>query len=470
MIEGRQTYIALNRFGFGASLDEVTRIVRMGGAARWLEDQIRKGASNALMRDDTLRSSAETLDEWQQAQAMKKSDKKQKIIRQTRKKQREEFMSEMHLRLQKAVESRYPFAERLVHFWSNHFTVSGKAKAIITGMLGAYEREAIRPHVFSSFEDMLLAAETHPAMLIYLDNHQSIGPNSPIGKRRKRGLNENLAREIMELHTLGVNGGYTQRDVTEFAKIITGWSVRGAKQDGAAGYRFNYGAHEPGAKYVMGVQYGSPEVVKNRQQAEFLAQQEGRMALKDFARHPSTAKFIATKLARHFIADNPPPAAIKALTNSFIQSRGYLPDVYRTLIGIKEIWQQPLPKYKPPYDYIVTVFRMLGVSLDDNKAKTAVKQALTMMDHVPFMALSPAGWGDVEGEWLSPDSLMNRIEWGHSLAGRYQRQILVDDPSQFAERTIGALLSAEEMTAIKRAPSKADAISLALLSPAALRR
>lgn len=457
-------YTALNRFGFGAARGEVSDVLGSGGAVKWLENQIRIGRHGARTLKGNFASSGEILKAWQDVQSTKDQEKIGKV----RKTQRDAFFDEALVRIDQAIASEYAFAERLVHFWSNHFTVSGQAKAIIVGMLGAYEREAIRPFVFSNFEDMLLAVETHPAMLIYLDNNQSIGPNSIGGKRRKRGLNENLAREILELHTLGVNGGYNQRDVTEFAKIITGWGISGAKQEGPRGFRFNLGAHEPGPKYLLGRQYGSPERPKDREQAEFLARQEGISALKDIARHPSTAKFIATKLARHFISDTPSEKAIKELTNSFIVSNGHLPSVYRTLIQLNEVWGMTLPKYKPPHDYLISAYRMLGLRLDNDGEKNRMRQALVMMDHLPFMALSPAGWSDVEGDWLSPDSLMNRIDWAHALAGRVQRQF--NDPESFAKETVGPALNSRELAAIKAAPSKADGIALTLLSPAAIRR
>jgi uncharacterized protein (DUF1800 family) len=457
-------YIALNRFGFGAAQGDLRRVLKNGGAHKWLDSQIKRGAIGAGKLKGSFEGSPELLERWQKAQVTKNKE----LIRNVRKEQREAFQQEMYARTDQAIISEYAFAERLVHFWSNHFTISGKSKAIIVGMMGAYEREAIRPYIFSNFEDLLFAVETHPAMLLYLDNNQSIGPKSNGGKRRNRGLNENLAREILELHTLGVNGGYTQRDVTEFAKIITGWGITGAKQEGERGYRFNLWAHEPGPKYLLGRQYGSPERPKDREQAEFLARQEGRMALQDIARHPSTAKFIATKLARHFIADNPPAAAVKKLEETFLKTKGDLSAVYKTLVSLKEIWEEPFPKYKTPYEYVITIHKMLGLRVNELRQQQQLRQTLNMMDHVPFMALSPAGWGDTQGDWLSPDALMNRVDWAHAVAGRVQQQF--DDPLIFAQETMGDILNDREIATIKAAPSKADGIALTLLCPAVIRR
>jgi uncharacterized protein (DUF1800 family) len=200
--------------------------------------------------------------------------------------------------------------ERLAMFWANHFAVAvGKGPGVRI-LAGAFEREAIRPHVFGRFEDMLLAVETHPAMLFFLDNQQSVGPESKASGHGKRGLNENLAREIMELHTLGVDGGYTQRDVTSLSRIITGWTVVGAEgRLGAPGtFAFNRAAHEPGPQTLLGVSYPDDGVG------------QGRAALRDLAHHPATARHIAFKLARHFISDAPPPDLIGSLANTYQSS------------------------------------------------------------------------------------------------------------------------------------------------------
>src|SRR5262244_1811061 len=209
--------------------------------------------------------------------------------------------NEAKVRIEAAVAAEIGFVEHFVWFWSNHFCVSAN-KAV--SMAGAYEREAIRPHVLGRFVDMLLAAEGHPAMLIYLDNAQSTGPNSVAGINQNRGLNENLAREILELHTLGVRTVYTQEDVTSFAKVITGWTLLTTATDPHRGGEFLYHPrmHEPGAQTVLGKSYRDTGV------------EQGRAVLIDLARHPATAKHIATKLARHFIADEPPPALVERLT------------------------------------------------------------------------------------------------------------------------------------------------------------
>ncbi len=208
------------------------------------------------------------------------------------------FRAEALARLQRGMIADCGFVERLVVFWSNHFCISANKGGLARMWAGSFEREAIRPHVLGRFGDMLKAVEQHPAMLFFLDNQQSLGPESRAGVNRKRGLNENLAREILELHTLGVGGGYSQDDVTSLARIITGWTFAGRQgQLGAPGsFVFNANAHQPGAQRLLGKIYENNGVA------------QGEAALADIARHPSTAKFIATKFARHFVADDPPPA------------------------------------------------------------------------------------------------------------------------------------------------------------------
>ncbi|MCA0418381.1 MAG: DUF1800 family protein, partial [Proteobacteria bacterium] len=260
------------------------------------------------------------------------------------------YRDEVKARVDLALATETGFGERLVMFWSNHFCVGATKSNMCRIMAGAYEREAIRPHVFGRFEDMLIAAESHPAMLDFLDNRQSVGPNSPAGRRRGRGLNENLAREILELHTLGVSGGYAQADVTNLARIITGWTVVG--REGALGFpgsfAFNAGLHEPGATPLLGRRYDQP------------GKAQGIAALTDLARHPATARFIATKLVRHFVADAPPRVLVEKLAGVFRQSGGDLPSVYRALIEDDAAWRAPASKIRSPQEFLLASYRALS--------------------------------------------------------------------------------------------------------------
>src|SRR3954469_16723749 len=265
------------------------------------------------------------------------------------------YRAEALARLQRAMLADCGFTERLVAFWSNHFCISANKGGLARMWAGAFEREAIRPHVLGRFGDMLKAVEQHPAMLFFLDNQQSLGPESRAGQNRKRGLNENLAREIMELHTLGVGGGYSQDDVTSLARIITGWTFAGRLgQLGTPGaFAFNANAHQPGAQRLLGRIY----------QDTGLAQ--GEAALADLARHPSTAKFIAAKFARHFVADDPPSALVARLQEVFNKSDGDLKALAVTLLDSDEAWQAPMTKLRSPYEFLVAVGRLLGRAPED---------------------------------------------------------------------------------------------------------
>ncbi|HEX5212278.1 MAG TPA: DUF1800 domain-containing protein, partial [Pseudolabrys sp.] len=256
------------------------------------------------------------------------------------------YLTEAKARYDAALSADVGLVERLVWFWSNHFCVSAD-KGPTRPLCGAYEREAIRPHVLGKFSDMLLAVETHPAMLLYLDNARSIGPNSFAGLRRGKGLNENLAREIMELHTLGVRTGYTQADVTSFAKVITGWSIRPPKQDAVHGgeFWFNERLHEPGPQTIIGKTYAED------------CFGQGRAVLETLAHHPATAKHIATKLATHFVADAPPPALVERLAKRLRDTGGDLLQVTKTLVTAPEAWQSR-DKLKKPGEWAMAAMRV----------------------------------------------------------------------------------------------------------------
>ena len=226
-------------------------------------------------------------------------------------------------------------------FWSNHFCISADK---IQSMSGAYEREAIRPHVLGRFGDMLQAVESHPAMLFYLDQAASMGPNSIAGINRTRGLNENLAREILELHTLGVRTGYTQDDVIRFANVLTGWTFLPAGDNPEHGgeFTFNRRLHEPGPQKVVDKVYEDTGV------------EQGRAVLRDLAVHPSTATHVATKLVRYFIADEPPPALVERLAQVFRDTGGDLKEVTKALVTSSEAWTLPRTKLKRPSEWVVS--------------------------------------------------------------------------------------------------------------------
>jgi len=364
---------------------------------------------------------------------------------------RDAVLDEIDARLTLARKAPIGFGERLAQFWSNHFTVSG-ANQHVHILCGAFEREAIRPHLTGSFTDMLQAAESHPAMLLYLNNERSMGPDSAAGRNQDKGLNENLAREILELHTLGVDGGYTQADVTAFANAITGWSVVGGKSpEGVPGtFIFRPRMHEPGAKLVLGRGYAQE------------GRAQGQAVLTDLALHPATAKHIASKLVRHFIFDDPPPAAVAEVAAAFQKSGGELMPVYEALLRTPAAFARPLTKLRPPQAYAVAAMRALDADVDARH----FLRAMTLLGQTPYKAPSPQGWSDDSKAWLAPDAVAKRLE----LASLLSQSSRTDKPLDRAKAVLGPLMSEETSATIERAESGQQALALLLMSPEFQRR
>ncbi len=358
------------------------------------------------------------------------------------------LLNEIKARIDAAAGATIGFAERLVWFWSNHFCVSADK---VQSMAGPYEREAIRPFVTGRFADMLLAAESHPAMLIYLDNSASIGPNSVAGVNRDRGIDENLAREILELHTLGARGGYTQEDVTKFAFALTGWTNAPALGESDHGGEFAYvpRMHEPGAKTILGRAYADTGAG------------QGRAILADLARHPATASHVATKLAAHFVADRPPPSLVEKLAKVFAETDGDLGQVARALVQAPEAWSDERVKLKRPSEWIVSALRITG-------ARPPVQRlagAHATLGEPAWRPASPKGFADEAGGWI--DGLGERLNiasaWAETNAARL-------DPRALVDAALGPLASAGTREAIGRAESKQQALALLLMAPEFLRR
>jgi uncharacterized protein (DUF1800 family) len=451
--------IATNRFGLGLRADEQAP----ANPQQWLIAQLdRYQMTPAEMT--TARASSEIAAEYAEERLdTKNMDNAAKIAarKMLRAKGRALYRSEVEMRVLAALRTPAPFIERLVHFWSNHFAVSAN-KPQVTALAGAFEREAIRPHVLGRFEDMLLAVERHPAMLIFLDQPRSTGPGSAAAHRaaaddkpRKRGINENLAREIMELHTLGVRTGYSQQDVTEFALALTGWSLgrRGAAQNEAPGvFKFRPGLHEPGPRTIMGRTY------------EQRGEGQARAVLQDLAASEATARHIATKLARHFIADDPPEAAIGRLSSIFSQSKGHLPAVYRALIETPEAWA-PLPsKFKTPWEWMVSAMRGLGrLDLEG----LALAPLMNQLGQPVWRPGSPAGYDDIAVNWAAPDALVRRVEAAQRLTAKVGDDL---DPRSLAQKLLPNTISELTESEISRAESKRTGLALLLASPEFLRR
>jgi uncharacterized protein (DUF1800 family) len=362
---------------------------------------------------------------------------------------REEVLGRFHVML----EPLGGLPERLVAFWSNHFAVSVNKGNTVRTFAGLLEREAIRPHVHGRFADMLLTVETHPAMIFFLDQQQSLGPNSRAGARRGRGLNENLAREIMELHTLGVAGGYTQADVTALAHIITGWTLAPPNgQEGIPGtFRFNANMHEPGEQLLLGKRYGDGGF------------ERGKAALADLARHPSTAQHIARKLTRHFVADEPPASMVARLAKVFRDTDGDLQALSFALLDSPEAWSAQATKMRSPQEFLVASARALGRKPEIGQ----ILGPLNAMGHPIWQPGGPNGFPDSVAAWASPEGLKTRLDVSAAIARQSANSI---DPKGLVEDIFGPAASTETRQAILRAETRYQAVAIALMAPEFQRR
>lgn len=449
--------IAANRFGLGARPGELTAI---GSEAKdWLIHQV-EGKRPVPREVAGLPSSAAAFETF--AKALRERRQQGEKDENGRRQIGVMYRDQVAARYRLAIRTEEPFRERLVHFWTNHFAVSAD-KAQVVGLAATLENEAIRPNLGGRFVDLLLAVEAHPAMILYLDNQASIGPDSPLAQRaarraksdRKLDINENLAREILELHTLGVNGGYTQADVTTFARALTGWSVaaaRGKASEQAGQFQFRQMAHEPGAKTILGKRYSE----------DGLAQP--RAVLKDLADHPATAQHVALKLSRHFIADEPPESAVSRLTKVFRETDGDLPSLHRALVESPEAWQRTTAKFKTPHDFVVSTFRMLDFAPQLPEQMLAPFQLLGQRPYTPG---SPAGWPDTASQWDGPDALLKRIEWASAVGKRMGSKV---QPLDAGASALGDAFAERTRDAISRAESGAQGIALLLASPEFQRR
>lgn len=364
---------------------------------------------------------------------------------------RDVLLEEATQRLARAMKTETPLVERLVMFWSNHFCISADKSGAVRVMAGAYEREAIRPHVLGRFRDMLMASAMHPAMILYLDNQQSMGPSSRAAKGK--GLNENLAREILELHTLGSDGGYTQTDVTNFARILTGWTVGTLENGISEPGRFFYAParHEPGDWSVLGKRYKDE------------GQLTGQRVLDDLSRHPSTARNIARKLVRHFVSDKAPPSLIERVQQSFARSDGDLAAVSRTLIESAEAWSTPPAKILPPADFLIAIARGFGL---DTKPQDFLRFGLQLGQPL-WRPPSPKGWPDEDEAWTAPSAMRERLRIAE-LAARLADKSL--DPRQAAADLFADALSEHARLAIARAEVREQGLELLAMSPEFQRR
>ena len=468
--------IAANRFGLGLRPDSPP----IGKPADWLRAQIdqfdpRPETLSALPTRATLIQSLQQLQKLQRAKKAEAADADdetamaEKALGNYRKALRDHYSEAVEARLQTAVASQTDFAERLVHFWANHFAVSTD-KTVVTALAGNYEFDAIRPQIFGKFGDLLKSAVKHPTMLLYLDQARSIGPASMLAKRVNArrdvdlGLNENLAREILELHTLGVRTVYTQEDVTEFARALTGHTITGLARgpirrfvdgDRPAGETvFVDAIHQPGIRRVIGTTYTQA----GAGQADAI--------LSNLATHPATAKHIATKLATHFVADTPPPALIAKLEADFLKTGGDLKSLYRTLLSAPEAWVAGQAKFKTPWEWTVSALRALNLK-QPGANKRGPAALFAQMGQPIWRPGSPAGFGDQAKDWAGPAALMRRVK----TAGRFAKLTAGRiDARTLAPTILPGTLDPRTAEHIARAESPEQGLALLLVAPEFLRR
>ncbi len=345
----------------------------------------------------------------------------------------------------RAVESTRQLAEELDDFWFNHFNVyydKGSDRFLIP----QYEREAIRPHVLGQFRDLLEATAKSPAMLYFLDNFESVRPDIDANNKKrkvKRGLNENYGRELMELHTLGVNGGYTQKDVTEVARCFTGWTIKDPKHDG--GFLYDDKLHDKGEKIVLGNVIAAGGGID-----------DGEQVLDILARHPATAHFISKELAQHFVADNPPEALVNRMAQTFLSTNGSIREVMKTMLNSKEFWSQGAyrAKLKSPFEMVASSARALDAHVIDG---WGLANQVGKLGQPLYRKLEPTGYSNLSSEWINSAALLGRMNFALQLAQNHVESVKVDvsrfgnDPSAVAKILMFRAMSPETRAAIEKA-------------------
>lgn len=466
-------HIAHNRFGLGVRPNHPA--LNNKATKQWLSEQLAP-----LQYPNQLTSSKELLEEIHTYRLLRKIQKntpaKEKAdnrmqnensmqatmedpLKAVRKAMKDKGVALQIDTLRHAINTPHSFQARLLDFFSNHFSVSG-TNTNMRALAPTLEREAIAPHLSGQFADLLIAVEQHPAMQIYLNNNQSTGPDSKVGQKRNKGLNENLGREILELHTLGVDGGYQQQDVRELAMAITGWSVNfdPEKKRTNTGFYFRASAHQPGTRTILGKAY-KPNGIK-----------QGEQILKDLATHRATAQHISFKLARHFISDEPNAKLVKAMAKRWQQTNGNLNAVLSTMIEHPASWQSEVKKYKTPREFLISAFRACELKIDGDPDKGPYKdksllKSLVIMGQTPFSAGSPAGYGDTANDWDGAEALISRIDWVNKFTQRVNKNAV-----ELADTILGDALTKQTRKHLQGAESRQQALALLLLSPEFLYR
>jgi uncharacterized protein (DUF1800 family) len=475
--------IAVNRFGLGARPGEVEQATN--DPKSWLVAQIGPVQQPVQADGAPFKNGAQRVADlaaFRRERQGARNAKDAQGAKDFAKQQRQVLVDEMSARFDLGFSTSRPFAERLVWFWNNHFTISTQ-NAGTASLAGAYEREAIRPFIAAKFEDMLVAVATHPAMLVYLNNAQSIGPDSRAGEMSRRGLNENFGRELMELYSLGVNGGYTQADVIALAKLLTGWSIGTGQPEGggrffrvnqvgrisddelhrdtgiSSGFRYFENRHEPGRVSLRGKTYSDGYA-------------GGRAAIHDLAHDPATARFIAGKFAVHFISDTPPPESVARLEKIFRDTGGDLKALAVAVVEDPAAWTPGPGKMRTPVEYVTAAYRLLNLPQEQNSQRQtlAAMQACRLMGQFPMAAPSPKGWSDQSQDWSGPDAVLSRIAFARQLASRLPQNFAVGQVVRLADNALGPRLSTATRKGVSAAADAGEALALLLSSPELQRR
>jgi uncharacterized protein (DUF1800 family) len=468
-VELSAAFIAVNRFGLGARPGDVAAIA--GNPQAWVMEQILRGRTDPVPGVQDTQSRLRAVDVF--FKAMGEAQKAEAEVARAAAEGHAmpapavtpsvapdgkpkppspldippvKFLeNDVSRRAEQMTVSDWPLSERLAAFWSNHFTISN-IRGEIAVLAVPYENEAIRPFVFGTFHDMLWATATHPAMMFYLDSASSIGPDSPVGLRRRQSVNENYAREVMELHTLGVGGGYTQQDVQQLALVLTGLGLDRADGEGA----WFYDRHEPGERILLG--HKLPD-----------GTDQARAALAVLADHPAAIRHVCTKLAAHFCGDSPPDSVVSRLSETWRISGGSLPAVYKVLVDAPEAWVTRPVKYRTPQDFVVAAARALGLRSHGRQ----MLEEMRLLGHMPFQAPAPNGWSDLDSTWLDPGGVMGRVESAQRLASLADTRI---DAAAVLPQVVYASPGSMTIDVVQDELSPREAIALVLASPEFQRR
>ncbi|MCP4005619.1 MAG: DUF1800 domain-containing protein [bacterium] len=401
MMPSRSLNRLLQRASFGARPGQ-SEALATRGAATWLEEQLQPGGISEAGLEKRLRAIADAELEPGDRDAPIGDRTGMSADRASAKKARRERVKRMTrhsaaARIVRAVHGERQLQEVMVDFWANHFSVFAR-KGPIGALLDDYERRVLRPHALGRFEDLLIAVAQSPAMLFYLDNIRSGVPRKArVSKRAPKGINENYARELLELHTLGVEAGYTQSDIIEAARVLTGWNVQ---RRGTVSFKFRSFLHDRGDKNVLGDRVPGSGV------------EQGLWLLRRLARHTSTARHISFKLVRRFVADDPPPALVERTAQTFMETRGDIASLLRTILHSPEFADPANRKLKTPLEFVASALRTTGGETDGGKR---LRKELALLGELPFMARTPQGYPDEAQEWIDPSSVLARVSLAFGL-------------------------------------------------------